>query len=127
MDNGQYCHIGLENAVKKIIINRISRNQNFNTINLLINIDGTPLVGRSSEKGLWTILCKDEQLDNVFLVGVYLGTKKPEDPNVFLEAFTNEAMNMINNGIVFDGNEFNIHGAKIYEWVEVFVVSWIRK
>ena len=59
IDTGQYCHMGLENVIIKIIKNRIARNHAFDSLNLFLNIDGAPLTGKSSEKGLWTILCKD--------------------------------------------------------------------
>lgn len=67
MDNGQYCHLGLTNAIKKIIGNRLVLKHEFNSVNLLINVDGAPLSGNSSEKDFWTILCKDSELKNVYL------------------------------------------------------------
>ena len=97
MEGGQYCHIGLKNCLKKIILNRLALNQKVDTLNLLIFIDGAPL-GKSSEKGLWVILFKDTELDSVHLVGVYCGAKKPEDQNNFLKYFVEEAIDLINNG-----------------------------
>ena len=59
MDTGHYCHMGLENVVKNIIVSRVVYQHDFSVINLFVNIDGVPVIGNSSEKGLWTILCKD--------------------------------------------------------------------
>ena len=114
MGEGQYCHIGLNETVKKIVMGRLAQNREFDTLKLLINIDGAPLVGNSSEKGLWTILCKEADLDDVFLVGVYLGAKKPDDPNEFVEAFVIEAVQLINDGFTHDGKLYKI---RLYAFV----------
>ena len=95
MSPGEYCHLGLNNAIKNIIAtSNVSRNQ----INILVNIDGAPIAGNSSEKGLWLILCKDAELNSVYVVGIYFGVKKPEDPNEFLKQFVEEATSLIING-----------------------------
>lgn len=106
MGSGEYCHLGLKPVINKIIVGRLSRNDKFSQINLLVNIDGALLTGRSSEKEVWTILVKDVDYDSVFLVGIYHGAKKPDDPNEFLKQFVEETIPLINEGF--------IHHAKTY-------------
>ena len=111
MDTGHYCHMGLENVVKNIIINRVGYQDDFCGVNLFINIDRAPITGKSSEKGLWTILCKDYFCERVYVVGIYHGTKKPEDPNVFLRQFVDEAKALISAGLDYNGK---IYAVRIY-------------
>ncbi|XP_077280128.1 uncharacterized protein LOC143907321 [Temnothorax americanus] len=108
MDNGQYCHIGLTNAIKKIIENRLILKHKFSTVNLLINVDGAPISGNSSEKGVWTILCKDSELKSVYVVGIYHGIKKPQDPNVFLKNFVDKTVVLINNKFTHNNKIYNV-------------------
>jgi len=91
MDSGHYCHychLGVKNCLKKIVGNKHALNNKINTVNLLVNTDGAPLVGNSSEKGLWIILCRDPEVESVYLIGVYCGAKKLEDQNNFLKYVT---------------------------------------
>uniref|UniRef100_A0ABD2XN02 Transposase domain-containing protein n=1 Tax=Trichogramma kaykai TaxID=54128 RepID=A0ABD2XN02_9HYME len=109
MDTGEYCHIGLKKSVEKMVMQGLFSDKNFRHLKLLINIDGAPLVGRSSEKGLWTILCKDISQKNVHLIGVYCGTKKPTNPNDLVEQFTNEAIELVNNGFMLNDKIFTVN------------------
>lgn len=84
MDTGEYCHVGLKYAVKKIVQNRTVLGHSFDTINLLINIDGAPITGKSSSKSIWPILCKDYDFPGVYVIGMYYGKQKPENANNFL-------------------------------------------
>lgn len=68
MDNGQYCHIGFTVAVEQIIMERLKLNHILNDVNILVNIYGAP-IGLSSEKVLWPILCMNEKIRRVKVVG----------------------------------------------------------
>jgi len=114
IDSGHYCHLGVKNCLKKIIENKRALNNKINTVNLLVNIDGAPLVGNSSEKGLWIILCRDPEVESVHLIGVYCGAKKPEDQNNFLKYFVEESVDLINNG--FTHNEI-LYYVRIYGFI----------
>ena len=105
MDTGEYCHIGLTKAVQQIVSSWIALGHTFDTIPLLINIDGAPITGKSSAKGIWTVLCKEKDYKGVYVVGLYYGTGKPNSANDFLQNFTDEA-------ITYDTKQFNIkiHG-----------------
>lgn len=40
----------------------------------------------------------------VFPVGLYFGTEKPHDSNVFLKDFIDEAKHLVDNGLVINNN-----------------------
>jgi len=40
-----------------------------------------------------------ENYSEVNIIGIYYGKEKPEDPNLFLQAFTKEAIDFTINGI----------------------------
>ncbi|XP_071639678.1 uncharacterized protein [Temnothorax longispinosus] len=107
MESGQYCHLGLKNAIIKIIENYLQLGFETRIVNLMFNIDGVPL-GKSSEKSLWPILCSDFLTKQVFLIGIYCGEAKPKDSNNLLEQTVNEAIYFINNGIAVNNTLFNI-------------------
>ncbi|KAL7290694.1 hypothetical protein TKK_0015448 [Trichogramma kaykai] len=73
MDEGFYCHFGMQNCLEKMIFYRILRNEENRMIKLHINIDGAPL-GQSSEKSLWPILCAEYEHLEVFIIGVFADT-----------------------------------------------------
>lgn len=75
MGNGKYCHVEFAEAVEQTIIERLKLNHVFNDLNFLINIDGAP-IGFSSEKVLRPILCMDNKLRRVKVVGIYYGSSK---------------------------------------------------
>lgn len=114
MDSGHYCHLGVKNCLKIIVENKRALNNKINTVNLLVNIDGAPLVGNSSEKGLWIILCRDPEVESVHLISVYCGAKKPEDQNNFLKYFVEDSVDLINNG--FTHNEI-LYYIRIYGFI----------
>ena len=124
MDTGHYCHMGLENVILKIIKKRIAQQHVFDSVNLFLNIDGAPLLGNSSEKGLWTILCKDYDCDTVYVIGIYHGPKKPEDPNIFLRPFVDEAKILLTSGLEFNKKLYSVrvHGFNMDSLAKSFVL-----
>lgn len=62
-----------------------------NILRIFINIDGLPIV-KSSNASLWPILCSDSITKSVYIVGAYYGEAKPENNNVFLQKFVDEAI-----------------------------------
>ncbi|XP_067214594.1 anaphase-promoting complex subunit 6-like isoform X1 [Linepithema humile] len=102
MDKGFYSHFGVEPAICKIIEDRINSKIDNLIINLIISTDGAP-IGISSGKVMWPILCSDELLPKVRVIGIYYGENKPADSNKFLEAFVNELIPLINVGYVYNG------------------------
>ncbi|XP_067204150.1 uncharacterized protein [Linepithema humile] len=102
MDKGFYSHFGVEPAICKIIEDRINSKIDNLIINLIISTDGAP-IGISSGKVMWPILCSDELLPKVRVIGIYYGENKPADSNKFLEAFVNELIPLINVGYEYNG------------------------
>lgn len=84
MGLGQYCHFGLQNALKKMLdeYNKVSGRMTV-SLDIFINIDGLP-ISKSSNSALWPILCSDTVLKSVFIVGAYYGQTKPQCNNDFL-------------------------------------------
>uniref|UniRef100_A0ABD2VT09 Uncharacterized protein n=1 Tax=Trichogramma kaykai TaxID=54128 RepID=A0ABD2VT09_9HYME len=105
MHSGSYCHLGLENCVKKIIETRLTTYPKSNKIKLLTNIDGAP-IGHSSEKSIWPILVKDYYEKIVHVVGLYFGQKKPGDPNDYLRQFVDEARQLVTNNYTYKGKQY---------------------
>lgn len=108
---GQYWHYGIENQLKKIshIISEITE------VIIDINIDGLPLF-KSSNQTLWPILGKivNKQNIKVFLIGTYLGSKKPNSIENYLHDFILEAKNLSENGL-------NINNKKILFKIRAFI------
>lgn len=111
MENGQYCHLELRNAIERILTKQCDRKCDEDKIRLLVCTDGAP-IGHSSTKNLWPIMCCDTILKIVEVIGIYYGDIKSDDSNKFLEQFVNEAVNLINNGILYNEKHYKvrIHG-----------------
>lgn len=108
MCKGQYWHNGLKKVVLSIIKKRIQTDHvEDKDINLLINIDGAT-IGKSSGKSMWPILCTDTICKQVHVIGIYYGEDKPDNSNILLDRFINEAVVLINNGIFFNNNMYNV-------------------
>lgn len=111
MRNDQYCHLGLKNVIERLLTKRCDGRCDKNEIRLLVCTDGAP-IGHSSTKNLWPIMCCVTILRIVEVIGIYYGDGKPDDSNEFLEQFVNEAINLINNGILYNKHHYKvrIHG-----------------
>ncbi|XP_043279868.1 uncharacterized protein [Venturia canescens] len=94
---GHYYHFGLATSIRDVC--HRMKNFNLEEIALAINIDGVPLFD-SSTASLWPILGNIIPYKEVFMIGVYYGQKKPEDPNEFLSQFVEEAVEIYENGIM---------------------------
>lgn len=125
MDSGKYCHIGFSKALNQIIKGRLALVHTFNTINLFINIDGAPITGKSSEKGIWTILCKDSNFGGVYVVGMYFGVQKPENSDNFLNRFVKEASELLKDGYKYNDKSFSveIHGLVCDAPAKAFILN----
>jgi len=97
---GYYYHFGLRNCIEELV-SRYS--ENLQSIQINVNIDGLPLF-KSSSSRVYPILCNlVENYSEVNIIGIYYGKEKPEDPNLFLQAFTKEAIDFTINGITING------------------------
>ncbi|XP_054746268.1 uncharacterized protein LOC129250688 [Anastrepha obliqua] len=95
---GEYFHYGLEQGIKKCLQLEVPLGQNI--LELDIGIDGLPLY-KSSSNSLWPILGSVANHTNMspFLIGCYIGKKKPEDINDFLFDFVQEFLVLQERGI----------------------------
>lgn len=99
---GTYFHIGVENNLMKIV--DVIKTDNIKEIILDIGIDGLP-VFKSSNRGLWPILGRIVNMSqiNVFLIGCYVGEKKPNDVDLYLHDLIYDIKNINENGFFVDG------------------------
>jgi len=112
ISGGQYCHIGL-----KVVLLHFVRRYSVvvDCLELQINVDGVPLF-RSSNTSLWPILCLIRNVAAVepFLVGLFCGKHKPNNPAEFLSPFVCEADNLIEHGLIVDDKRVEV---KIHSFV----------
>lgn len=53
-------------------------------------------------------MCSDTVSKNVTIVGIFYGEGKPGNCNAFLDKFVHEAIDLINNGILFNNYRYNV-------------------
>lgn len=102
---GSYCHIGLENQLKKVgdVL------KNYDEVQLDINIDGIPLF-KSSRIQLWPILLKITNLKEKvrpFPVGIYVGHAKPSCVTEFCKDFVEEVL-LLKDGFILNERKIKI-------------------
>lgn len=109
---GSYYHLGLKKPLQKLSQSLLN---DYETISVDVGIDGLPLY-KSSSVSLWPILCKIINIPNidVFLVGCFLGNKKPSDVDNYLHDFIYEIKDFMENGII-------LHGRKMQLQVRAFI------
>jgi hypothetical protein len=77
------------------------------TLNLTFSVDGLP-ISKSGSVSFWPILSAiDDLSDAVFIVAIYCGTGKP-DINSYLENFTFELKDLLQNGFLFSGKPYTV-------------------
>lgn len=108
MGNGYYHHVGFAKAVQETIIERLNLNHTFHDVNVLINVDGAP-IGLSTEKVLWPILCMDDKLRRVKVVGIYYGSSRPDNVNEYLSPLIDEVVQLVYNGYKLQDKVYNIN------------------
>jgi len=93
---GRYWHRGLKKGLIQLI-----GDSDRSDLELTVNVDGLP-IAESSNSAVWPILCSVKGM-GVFVVGIYHGYEKPEDPNCYLEDFVREMNDLIDNGLHYNG------------------------
>uniref|UniRef100_A0ABD2XRW8 DUF4218 domain-containing protein n=1 Tax=Trichogramma kaykai TaxID=54128 RepID=A0ABD2XRW8_9HYME len=108
MDSGQYYHHSLFISLSSFTENYEKSGVITNEVQIMISIDGAPLA-KSSEKGLWIILCSETQLDLVNLVGLYYGEEKPVNSNDLNKMFVSEFQILSKDGFLsLPGKRYNV-------------------
>lgn len=97
LSGGSYYHFGLSNTLEVFLLHYKSLSLKISEINLLINIDGLPL-SRSSPNSFWPILLSDDILNQVYIIGLFYGEKKPKNSNEFLQQFVKELIPLVQKG-----------------------------
>lgn len=103
-NGGSSAYFGLKNG----LIRSINKYYKYppDSINLDINVDGLP-IANSSGSQFWPILCSLASRDfssEQFVVKIFNGNKKPENVNLFLKPFIEEAQVILNEGMLL-GNK----------------------
>nr|CAI5838592.1 unnamed protein product [Callosobruchus analis] len=102
---GYYYHFGLQSSVSKLL-QKYNCSSELKEINVCINVDGLP-VSKSTTNQFYPILCcLFEYPRNVDIVGLYHGSEKPYDVNMFLKEFVAEAVELINNGFIYNNTNY---------------------
>lgn len=102
--NGEYIHFNLKVTLKQTLEKNTAVLLT-NEIFLIFNIDGLPLFHSSSTQ-FWPILCilKNGNFNfDPFVVGLFCGTGKPTNVNLFLEDFIKDVSELLTHGIEHNG------------------------
>lgn len=104
---GTYFHIGIKYNLSKIA--EQIKSEGINEIVLDIGIDGLPLY-KSSETGLWPILGRivNMPMVKVFLIGSYVGEKKPLNIDLYLHDLIYELQLLKEDGFSYADFKINI-------------------
>jgi len=97
---GRYYHFGLEEELKKSIL---KLRKCYAEILVDIGIDGSPLFPKSGSTELWPIFGCISGEQDVFVIGLYHGKTKPNDPNSFLRPFVNDLQRIQETGVLDTG------------------------
>ncbi|KAG8227301.1 hypothetical protein J437_LFUL004850 [Ladona fulva] len=105
---GKYCHFGIRVKVTQII-NLYPIVREHQLIKLQTNVDGLPL-SKSSRSNLWLIVIALEDHDFIppFVAGVFHGTSKPENVEMYMADYVQEISKLIEDGIECLGRNYKI-------------------
>lgn len=98
---GSYFHLGIMNGLNSMF-KHIDLINIPNIIEVSINIDGLPLF-KSSSSQFYPILCIVNNVKiqpNIFPIGIYHGSEKPNDFNDMLSDFVNESLKLTTDGLI---------------------------
>ncbi|KAG9272098.1 hypothetical protein AMEX_G13048 [Astyanax mexicanus] len=100
---GQYHHFGVLNSINGILDENIGLLSENTQVNLQVNIDGLPLF-KSSGTQLWPILAMVQNFPHCepVIIGLFCGTKKPNNLDEFLEEFVAEIVDL-ERGFQYEG------------------------
>lgn len=101
--NGSYVHVGLIARLERRLKNGL-KNFGRNKIGLDVNIDGIN-VTKSCVTDVWPILCRSLDLidDRPLVVGIFVGSGKPDNVNRYLQDFILEVLKLKCDGLVWNG------------------------
>jgi hypothetical protein len=100
---GYYYHFGLRDCIEELVSRYF---ENLPSIRVNVNVDGLPLFKSSSSQVYPILRNLVENYSQVNVVGICYGKEKPGDANLFLRAFTEEAINFTLNGVTINGHNY---------------------
>ncbi|KAJ8909796.1 hypothetical protein NQ315_015316 [Exocentrus adspersus] len=106
LENGHYCHIGLEQGLQILL----KRNYKIapKSLTISFNIDGIPLF-HSSTLQLWPILAEVKNVkSSPFAVGIFCGKSKPKPLELYLMDFITEVLHLLEKGFLFQGQKYSV-------------------
>ena len=103
-DKSNFYYFGIEKNIVELLQHTDCDKIRNKKLGLSINIDGIPIC-KSSSESLWPILGSIDDLNKVFVIAIYCGTKKP-NVSEYLEKFVNELDTLINDGFTYSGFTF---------------------
>lgn len=100
---GCYAHIGIESGLKNVLkLVKINSNE---VVNVTVNVDGLPLT-KSSNSQIWPILIsvdsEDIMVNKPFIAGIFHGSNKPENVNIFFRNFVEEFKSLQTKGLILN-------------------------
>lgn len=109
MEDGHYYYFGIENSIK--MLDKESVGQLPSELLLVVGIDGIS-VTKNPPSHLWPIMGYYSNLSYkkpvVFLIGLYFGKKKPNDPNNYLKEFVDEFKLMKQTILKYNNKEVTV-------------------
>ncbi|XP_062542928.1 uncharacterized protein LOC134210711 [Armigeres subalbatus] len=101
IQGGQYWHQGLENCLRYCFTGLAAPR----SISININIDGLPLFKNGTDQ-VWPILFNvhEEVSQKPMIIGIFHGKTKPKRVEEYLGPFVEEAVPILNSGIVINGH-----------------------
>ena len=104
---GKYHHFGISKGIK-MKLEKYDYFNEYNELSLQINIDGLPLF-KSTSDCFWPILAliRQEQPEP-FVIGLWVGTSKPTDANVYLQHLIDEMKDVMIEGVCFNEKIYRI-------------------
>jgi len=105
---GQYLHVGIkDNIVQKL--STLTRHTLPSQIVIDISTDGANIY-KSVDFDIWPIQFRINNIEDKrpMIAGLYAGPTKPKDFNILFEEFNLELLEVINNGILFNGKNIKV-------------------
>uniref|UniRef100_A0A1Y1K5S2 Transposase domain-containing protein n=1 Tax=Photinus pyralis TaxID=7054 RepID=A0A1Y1K5S2_PHOPY len=103
---GHYYHFGLLYCVERLLFN-YKFSCNLESVEICVNIDGLP-ISKSTTSQFYPILCTLFQNRNhVEVIGIYHGNGKPDNANLFLKEFVDDAVSLTSDGVSYNGHVYN--------------------
>ena len=104
---GKYHHFRISKGIK-MKLEKYDYLNEYNELSVQINIEGLPLF-KSTSDCFWPILeLIRQELPEPFVIGLWVGTSKQTDANVYLQHFIDEMKDVMIEGVCFNEKNYRI-------------------